>query len=274
MKKSVLFFALITIFSFIYASYYIGAKSENSWQVVSDPSDSRYGQSWLADFRGNDVCSNWYSTMSNNSSVVQKSHTTLRNLAKTRYETNGDQHTTYGLDGMDIFLHCGHSGLWSTNNVYTNAIWNMWEVDTMAFSSNMRLGDEARELKLFSTYGCYQMNNEDGKIWTRWRTIFRGGLKYATGFHKNAWLNLSATQKNKDLGIDYANYLNTTNKTIKYAWWDAVKTFADNTPQVTVTGTDRNNSISRRDNMRMVDLPNYTVLRDDDITYINWTAWR
>ena len=278
MKKRFLFVALTLVSSIIYAtSYYIGAKAEHSWQIVSDPNDPRYGQPWKPDVATTDVCSYWYSTMSNNNDVVQKSYTTLRNLAITRYETNGDQHTTYGLDGMDIFLHCGHSGLTDTNTstgISANSRWNMWEVDTKARSSNMRLGDEARELKLFSTYGCYQMNNDDGHIWQRWIPIFGGGLKYATGFHHRAFVNALGAQKNKDVGIDYANYLNTTNKTIKYAWWDAVKTFANNTPQVTVTGTDRDNSISRRDNMRMVDLPNYTVLRDSDIGYMNWTAWR
>ena len=250
------------------ASYYIAAKSENTWE-----------NNWKGQFRGNDVCGNWYSTMDDNISVVKKSWTTLRSPAKSRYETDGDQNTTYGLDGMDIFLHCGHSGLKSVGRVM-NARWNMWEDGddgngTWVFSSNMRLGDEARELKLFSTYGCYQLNNDDADRWSvRWGQIFRGGLKYVTGFHELAWLNSTETQKNKDVGIDYANYLNTSTKTIKYAWWDAVKSFDDNAPAVMVTGSDSSNADTRRDYCRMNTLQTYNLYRDGDIGANAWTEWR
>lgn len=266
MNKTLMFLMIFLISSFAYATYYIGAKSESSWE-----------NTWKLPWRGNDVCTYWYSTMNNYSGIDQISHTTLRSPAKSRYETDGDQNTTYGLDGFDIFLHCGHSGLTPDNS---DARWCMWEdgddgLGTFAFSSNMRLGDEARELKLFSTYGCYQMNNDDGNRWYgRWRQIFRGGLKHATGFHEFAHLFGGDYASNRQLGIDYANYLNTANKTIKDAWWDAVKEHPDNTPAIGAAGTNASNAQSRRDNMRMVDLPNYTVLRDNDIGGYAWLEWR
>jgi hypothetical protein len=266
MKKIVFMMILLMMSSFVYASYYIGAKSESYWQTDPDT-----GSPWKGRFRGNDVCGNWYNTIDDNSSVIKKSWTTLRSPAKSRYETNGDQNTTYGLDGMDIFLHCGHSGLTDSDD---DARWNMWEVDSLALASNMRLGDEALELKLFSTYGCLQLNNDDGNRWSRWRLVFRGGLKYVTGFHGKAYLNGTATQKNKDVGIDYANYLNTSTKKIKYAWWDAVKSFDDNTPAVMVTGSDSSNAATRRDYCRMNTLQTYNVYRDGDIGANGWTEWR
>ncbi|HNZ53003.1 MAG TPA: hypothetical protein PLD55_14190 [bacterium] len=267
MKKIVFLVVLLMASSFLYASYYIGAKSESSWE-----------NGWSDNWRGDDVCGNWYNTMDDYSGIVKKSWTTLRSPAKSRYETNGDQDTTYGLDGMDIFLHCGHSGLRGVGGV-TNARWNMWEDGTgdgtWAFSSNMRLGDEARELKLFSTYGCYQMNNDDGGRWSvRWRQIFRGGLKYATGFHEFAWLFGTDYAKNRQVGKDYANYLNTTNKKIKYAWWDAVKTHANNTPAVGSTGSYASHAESRRDNMIMPQLITFSTLRDNSVGGYAWTEWR
>jgi len=266
MNKTLMFLMIFLISSFAYATYYIGAKSESSWQI-----DPATGDPWRNNWRASDVCSYWYSTMGNYSSIDRISYTTLRSPAKSRYETDGDQNTTYGLDGFDIFLHCGHSGIRDNGD----ARWDLWEVQTRVVSSNMRLGDEARELKLFSTYGCYQMNNDDGNRWYgRWRQIFRGGLKHATGFHEYAWLFGSDYDSNRQLGIDYATYLNTTNKTIKDAWWDAVKEHPDNTPAIGASGTMASNAQSRRDNMRMVDLPNYTVLRDDDIGGYAWLEWR
>ncbi len=266
MRKTTILLTMLMLSSFIYASYYVGAKSENTWE-----------NNWKDPFRGNDVCGNWYSTIDDDDpNVVKKSWTTLRSPAKSRYETDGDQNTTYGLDGMDIFLHCGHSGLKDNG---ANARWNMWEDGTgngtWALSSNMRLGDEARELKLFSTYGCYQLNNDDGDRWSvRWGQIFRGGLKYVTGFHELAWLNSTGTQKNEDIGIDYANYLNEVNKTIKYAWWDSVKSFDDNTPAVMATGTDSSNAATRRDSCRKNTLFTYNTLRDGDIGANSYTEWR
>lgn len=266
MNKTFIFLMIFLISSFAYATYYIGAKSENTWE-----------NDWKAPWRGKDVCTYWYSTMNNYSGIDQISHTTLRSPAKSRYETDGDQNTTYGLDGFDIFLHCGHSGHYLTGGVH-NAQWAMWEdgtgTGTRALSSNMRLGDEARELKLFSTYGCAQLYGADGNRVERWSPIFEGGLKYATGFHGLAYLFGSDYASNRQLGIDYANYLNTTNKTIQSAWWDAVEEHDDNQPAVYVSGTSASNSNSRRDNMRMVDLPNYTVLRDGDVDYFAYTEWR
>jgi len=106
MKKTIFLIAILMISSFIYASYYIGTKSESSWE-----------NTWCPDWRGNDVCGYWYNTMDDYAGMVKKSWTTLRSPAKSRYETSGDQNTTYGLDGMDIFLHCGHSGLKSVGGV-------------------------------------------------------------------------------------------------------------------------------------------------------------
>lgn len=265
MKKTIVFLIIFLVSLFVYASWYIGAKSENTWEGTPG---------WSADWRGHDVCGNWYSTMGNYSGVVKKSWTTLRGTAKSRYEESGDGNTTYGLDGMDIFLHCGHSGLILDGGVQ-HARWNMWETDTYVYSSDMRLGDEARELKLFSTYGCYQMNNTDGQRWSdRWGQIFRGGLKYATGFHEYAWLFGSDHAKNRQLGIDYANYLNVTSKSIKYAWWDAVKAHASNKPAIGVTGSNVTDVVARRDYMKMSNIHSYPTLRDGSIGAYAWSTWR
>ncbi|HRZ78497.1 MAG TPA: DUF6345 domain-containing protein [bacterium] len=263
MNKMLMFLIIFLISSFAYATYYIGAKSENTWE-----------NNWKDPWRGNDVCSYWYSTMGYYSSIDQISYTSLGS-AKTRYETDGDQNSTYGLDAFDIYLHCGHSGhYYTSNDGVHNAQWHMWNEDTRALSKNMRLGDETRELKLFSTYGCAQMYDEDGHRLERWNPIFKGGLKFATGFWELAWLFGSDYTSNRQLGIDYAQYLNTTNKTVKYAWWDAVKEHPDNKPAVLASGASQSNAASRRDNMRMVDLPNYSVLRDGDVDWLGWTQWR
>jgi hypothetical protein len=257
---------LMVVSSLIHGSYYIGSKAENEWEG-----------GWKDNWRGRDVCVKWYETMGNYSGVVQKSITTLRSPAKSRYETDGDQHSTYGLDGMDIFLHCGHSGTYyfSGTGVH-NAKWEMYENGTRAFSSYMRLGDEARQLKLFSTYGCGQLNNNNGLRWQRWRPIFRGGLKYATGFHELAWLFGTDHAKNRQLGIDYANYLNSFSRTkkIKYAWWDAVKEHPDNTPAILVTGNLSGEASYRRDNATMGNILNYPVYRDGMVNYYAWSEWR
>ena len=267
MKKAILLITILTASSFIYA-YYIGAKSENTWE-----------NNWKAPWRGNDVCTYWYSTMNNYSGIDQISHTTLRSPALSRYETDGDQNTTYGLDGFDIFLHCGHSGHYLKGVVH-NAQWAMWEdgtgTGTRALSSKMRLGDEARQLKLFSTYGCAQMYNGDNHRVQRWSPVFGGGLKYATGFHGLAWLFGADHAKNRQLGIDYANYLNTTNRTkkIKDAWWDTVKEHPDNAPAVMATGYEPDEASFRRDNATMGNILSYIVRRDGMVRYYATTTWR
>ena len=181
--------------------------------------------------------------------------------AKWWWEGAGDQLT---LDNVHLFYgstHGGTSSSWSR--------WAMWNDQTRAYSSNMRLGNEAVGTHIFSTYACETLKVSDGHLWDRMGPIFSGGLKYATGSHDKVYDGNST----KDTGEDYADNLQ-KGQAIKYAWKNGNSDWInDQDVTVVATGTNASNCHSRRDNMKWQNFGGYSRLRDGQIGYICRTSW-
>ncbi len=181
--------------------------------------------------------------------------------AKGWWEFGGDQGT---LDNVHLFYGSTHGGTSSTASR-----WTMWNQNTRAFSTSMRLGDESYGTSIFSTYSCETLKFSDGKMWTRMGPIFRGGLRYATGSHDKVYDGITTDET----GEDYADNLQ-KGKTIKYAWKDANSDWATSQDlTVMATGTNSSNCHSRRDNMKWQNFGSYSRLRDGQIGYYCYSYW-
>ena len=177
------------------------------------------------------------------------------------WHEGGDSGT---LDNVNLFYTSTHGGGWSTASV-----WAMWDQNVFAWSSSMRLGDDASGLSIFASYACETLKFNDGKMWTRMGPIFRGGLRIALGSHDKVYDSITTDE----VGEDFADELQSSN-TIKYAWKDANSDW--NTDQdITVMATGRNASdcANRRDTMKWQNYTNYGRLRDSSAAYYCYWYW-
>jgi len=181
--------------------------------------------------------------------------------AKPTWENTSDQ---YYLDNVDLFYGSTHGGAWSTASV-----WAMYDQNQLAYSSSMRLGDEANRLSIFSTYSCETLKFNDGKLWLRMGPIFRGGLRYATGSYDTFWDGLTTDET----GEDYADNLQ-AGYSIKYSWSDGNSDWwVDNDIAVMATGTNSTNCFSRLDGMTWRNFTAYPRLMDAQIGYYCYRYW-
>ena len=182
--------------------------------------------------------------------------------AKPYFETGSDQ---LELDNVHLVYVNTHGGGWSDKSV-----WTMWNQDTRAESTSMRLGDEATGLSILSSYACETLKYNDDKMWTRMGSIFRGGLRISTGSHDKLYDSLTTDE----VGEDYADNLQDGDK-IKYAWSDANSDWnTDQDVTVMATGSSSSNCQSRRDNMKWQNFGSYGRLRDGAITHYCRTSWQ
>lgn len=182
--------------------------------------------------------------------------------AKWWWEQGGDQLT---LDNVNLFYAYTHGGGWSNKSV-----WAMWDQNKLAESINMRLGDESYGLSILATYSCETLKFNDGKMWTRMGSIFRGGLRIAVGSH-NTLYDSSTTD---EVGEDFADNLQKS-KTIKWSWKDAVSDwYEDQDATVMATGKDKADCERRRDTMKWQNYNSgYSRLRDGQITWYCYCYW-
>lgn len=181
--------------------------------------------------------------------------------AKWWWETGGDQLT---LDNVNLFYASTHGGGWSDRSV-----WTMWNKNTRADSTQMRLGDESYGLSILATYACETLKFNDGKMWTRMGAIFRGGLRIALGSHDKLYDSITTDET----GEDFADNLQKKH-TIQYAWKDANSDWATSQDvAVMATGNSAASCASRRDNMTWQNYTSYGRLRDGAITYYCYRYW-
>jgi hypothetical protein len=181
--------------------------------------------------------------------------------AKPYFETGSDQ---FELDNVHLVYVNTHGGGWSDKSV-----WAMWNQDVLANSLNMRLGDEATGLSIFSTYACETLKFNDNKMWTRMGSIMRGGVRMATGSHDKVYDSLTTDE----VGEDYADNLQ-SGDTIKYAWKDANSDWAtDQDITVMATGTSSSNCATRRDTMKWQNFGGFSRIRDNTITHYCYWYW-
>ncbi len=228
---------------------------------------ARFGTECQADFQNN-----WQTNLSNSwkrcnwfNDELDDTDTKVfyynLNGAKPYFETPNDQ---LELDNVHLVYVNTHGGGWSNKSV-----WAMWNQNVLADSLNMRLGDEATGLNIFSTYSCETLKFNDNKMWTRMGSIMRGGVKIATGSHDKLYDSITTDE----VGEDYADNLQGGDK-IKYAWKDANSDWAtDQDVTVMATGTDQSNCHSRRDNMKWQNFGGYARLRDNSVGWYCYSYW-
>ena len=155
-------------------------------------------------------------------------------------------------DHVDLLYILTHGGV--TN---TDARWAMWNKFTNALSSQMRLGDDDRKLQILVSCSCHTLQT-DGLI-ARWRSIFRGGLKYALGSHDIIHMG----KNENECGKEFADNLQDGDK-FKYAWKDAFnEPFSENVVIAVSTGNTESECEDRRDLMKWQNFgPNFGRLRD------------
>jgi len=159
-----------------------------------------------------------------------------------------------GVDSVDFFFLATHG--------FTDASgYVMWDYNSGAYLSSMRLGSSGKQVKVFATYACDTFRTYDGHFWDRWGNAFRGGLKIAVGGHDNLY------DGNSQKGWEFAGRMQ-NGEAISQSWLEAVW-YADNnnTPSAASTGTDANDCFTR---LGMNLFVGYVPLRDGQIG--SWCA--
>jgi len=132
-----------------------------------------------------------------------------------------------GADLVDVLWLWTHGGV---DNGIPASQWSMWNPNVMVNSSDMRLGDDAKHLKLFVSYACHTLQNDE--YWMdRLVPIFEGGLKIMVGSHDI--INWGETMD--EAGWEFAVGLQET--TIYNAWHGALEDWwFDNDGAIIATG--------------------------------------
>ena len=139
-----------------------------------------YQNGWQQDVGNSDV---WRRCGNFNSQIGQTDNVDFYyNLhgAKTVLEKTSDNCGTGcgAADAVDLLYMNTHSGVNATA-----AFWAMWDQGQYAVTSNMRLGDNGRQLIILATFSCSTLLTSDGNVWTRWFASFAGGLVMTLGAH-------------------------------------------------------------------------------------------
>lgn len=203
------------------------------------------------------------------------------------WHKTGDQ-AAGSLEDVDLFFAVTHGGItdgWQSGGTWwdgewpkgRHAIWGMWDAypdgfgdpspwphGYYAYSGSMRLGDDGRNLSIFSTYSCDAMTL-DSYTWTRWKSIFRGGLRMACGGHGE----LGAGAATYAVGSTYATYLQSM--TLTEAWLEAMTSVDPGNPVATMSAADtKAHAEDRVATMTWGNYSAYARYRDNAIT--SWDA--
>jgi len=166
-------------------------------------------------------------------------------------------------DSVDIFYLSTHSGVNSTT-----AFWAMWDQNSFALSSNMRLGDTSRQLMVLASFSCSALQTSDGgsAVLARWLGAFSGGLVMALGGHDLLYMG------NPQSGTEFASRMQ-DGEPIGQAWLEATW-YADNRnhPTAMATGADADDCW-RRMGVSLPTLFGTRVLRDSQIGFVCWSSW-
>ena len=166
-------------------------------------------------------------------------------------------------DSVDFFYMNTHAGANSSA-----AFWDMWDQNSRAFSSNMRLGDTSRQLMVLATFACNTLQTSDGNnnVVARWQSPFAGGLVMTTGGHATLY------DGNDQSATEFASRMQ-DGQPIGLSWLES-SWYADNsnTPSFMNTGKDANDCFSRA-NVSLPTLFQTPILRDSAVGYYCWASW-
>lgn len=180
--------------------------------------------------------------------------------AKPFLETPSDQVWT---EAVDLAFVNTHGGAWANTAGYA-----MWNFNTNAFTTSMKLGDEARGTSILSTYACETLK-DDGMLPLRWAPTFNGGLRIVTGSFHTVWAGWTTD----DVGADYAADLQ-DGDTISAAWKDGASDWwypAD--LAAAATGTTKANCFSRLDGMTFQNFSAFPQLHANNIGFFCRRFW-
>jgi hypothetical protein len=167
-----------------------------------------------------------------------------------------------GVDSVDFFLLATEGGYSNTTAEYA-----MWDENSIASTSNMRLGDSGKQVEVFASFTCFTFMNSDGLFWKRWQHTFGGGLKLGLGGH-----GILFGSNESSLGQDFALYMQ-EGSTIGSAWLNAFNN-ANNSNETTVANTGANsNDCWNRQGVTLKNFASESTLRDGQIGYVCWTNW-
>jgi hypothetical protein len=163
-------------------------------------------------------------------------------------------------DAVDLFYMNTHGG----SNTSTS-FWAMWDQNSSALSSSMRLGASGRQNMIFATFAC-NTHVTDNFTWNRWIRAFAGGLVTTVGGRASLFAG------NTQSGTELASRL-TDGESVKDAWLESTW-YADNanTPAQINTGANANDCYARS-NTTLDTLFGTPILRDGAIGYMCWVSW-
>lgn len=241
------------------------AGADHARMMVGTRCQQEYQNNWQVDVGDSDVwrrCGNFNNQITQTDSL--EFYFNLHGAKPVLEKTNDGCGTGCGAaDSVDFLYMNMHGG----SNA-SSAFLDMWDQNSRAFTSNMRLGDNSRQLMVLATFGCTTLKLDDGNanIVARWVSPFSGGLVMTTGGHGNLYSG------NDQSSIEFASRMQ-DGQPIGLSWLESTW-YADNanTPTFMNTGRDANDCWNRS----QVNLPalfGTPILRDSAIGYFCWASW-
>jgi len=172
-----------------------------------------------------------------------------------------EQPSGYGnnLDTVNFFFGSTHGGAFNGTAAYA-----MWNVNSSAKTTSMRLGNN---LDVLSTYSCQTLKT-DNQIVARWLPVMAGGLRYVTGSHDTVydsyWTDGSAESFANNMAHSHS---------IRSSWLDGLwNLFVKNDAAVMTVGTNASDCFNRLGNMTAQNRLGFPRRRDGAIGYMCWTT--
>ena len=166
-------------------------------------------------------------------------------------------------DSVDLLYTNSHAGVNSSS-----AFFDMWDQGSRAQTSNMRLGDNSRQLMVLATFVCNTLQTSDGNgpVLARWLGVFSGGLVMTVGAHASLYSG------NDQSATEFASRMQ-DGEAIGQSWLESAW-YADNsnTPSIMNTGIDARDCQNRA-GVTLVNLFATPILRDARIGYVCWASW-
>lgn len=241
------------------------AGAPHSAMEVGVRCQQEYQNNWMSDVGNNDVwrrCTNFKNKIGQTDNV--KFYFNLHG-AKQPLEKAGDNcgQGCGAADSVDFLYMNMHGGA----NAST-AFFDMWDQNSRAFTSNMRLGDNSRQLMVLATFGCSSLMVSDGanNVINRWLAAFAGGLVMTVGGHGSLYSG------NDQSATEFASRMQ-DGEPIGQAWLESAW-YADNRNTPAFMNVGRNaNDCSNRGRTALPGLFATPILRDGAIGYICWASW-
>lgn len=206
------------------------------------------------------TCANFNSSMSQ---IANRSFYWNLHGVQSRFEESGDAIAGAGADTVDVLWLYTHGGAWSGEAVYA-----MWDQNSLASTSRMRMGDDSRGLSLWVFHGCETMRN-DADLSPRWSPPLSGGLRIAVGSHDQVFAGTNNTGDGQRFATNLKN-----GQTVWSAWKNALTgTSVDNDGAVIASGANSTHCWDRLNNMTWGNIMNYGRVMDSGFGWICQAQW-